>query len=79
MRKKNKENTTSNINKAFKLLKWLFIITAILSCVSIVFALMDQEVSVASYVMRCVDNIINSLMLAFIFGRTTVTGNKGRK
>ena len=59
-------------NKRFNFCKWAFIVVAILSLISIIYAIVTNDVSTISYVMKCVEVIIYSLFLAFITGCTTV-------
>lgn len=61
------------LNRVFKVLMWLFIVSAGLTVYSMVSALVTQEVTIFNYVMKCVNNILASLLLAFICSRTTVT------
>lgn len=56
----------------FNFCKWAFIVVAILSFMSIINALITNEVSVFSFVCKSVEVIIFSLVLAFISSRTTV-------
>ena len=60
-------------NMTFDFCKWAFIVVAILSFMSIINALIANEVSVFSFVCKSVEVIIFSLVLAFISSRTTVT------
>lgn len=68
---KNKE--VKKLNTAFKALKWLFILSAVLSTVSMIMALVTKDVTLFNYVMKCLDTIFSTLLLAFICGKTTVT------
>lgn len=75
---KRKENKMENkevkkLNRAFKVLKWLFIASAGLSVVSMVMALVTKDITLFNYVMKCIDNILGSLLIAFICSRTVVT------
>ena len=61
------------LNRAFKVLMWLFIASAVLTVISMISALVTQEVTIFNYVMKCIDNIFGSLLIAFICSRTSVT------
>ncbi len=61
------------ISKAFKVLMWLFIVSAGLATYSMISALVTQEVTIFNYVMKCIDNIFSALLIAFVCSRTTVT------
>ena len=52
--------------KSFNLSKWLFIMVAIMSFISIIFALKTRTVPVLSFVISNVEVIICSLFLAFV-------------
>ena len=59
-------------NKRFNLCKWLFIMVAILSLASMTYALSTGEVSVFSFVTKCLEVIIYSLVMAFLSSRVKV-------
>ena len=67
----NKE--VKKLNRAFKVLMWLFIVSAVLTVISMISALVTQEVTIFNYIMKCIDNIFGSLLIAFICNRTSVT------
>ena len=59
-------------NRRFNLCKWLFIAVSILSLMSIVYALATGEVSVFSFVIKNMEVITYSLVMAWMCGRITV-------
>lgn len=67
----NKE--VKKLNRVFKVLMWLFIVSAVLTVISMISALVTQEVTIFNYAMKCIDNIFGSLLIAFICSRTSVT------
>ena len=70
----NKE--VKRINMAIKILMYLFIANAISSTMSMTIALVLQEASVMSYVLKCLVSTIYALMLAFICSRTKIVVNE---
>jgi hypothetical protein len=62
----------NKLNKSFVICKWLFILVAILTLISITYCLVTGTVSMVGYVAKSIEVIIYSLVLALIFSRTTV-------
>lgn len=65
----NKE--VKKLNRIYKI-AWLELIVAILSIFSIINVLISKEVSVLGYILNDIIIIIDSLTLAFIYGKTTL-------
>ena len=59
-------------NKRFNLCKWLFIMVAILSFVSMTYAFVTGTVSLFSFVVKDIEIIIYSLVMAFLSSRVKV-------
>ena len=59
-------------NKRFNLCKWLFIMVAILSLVSMTYAFVTGTVSLFSFVIKDIEIIIYSLAMAFLSSRVKV-------
>lgn len=72
------DNETKAFYGVLKVLMWLFIIGAILTTISMIMALVTQEVTVLNYVVKCIDNIVSSLLWAFICTRITITKNEDK-
>ena len=67
------ENKVKKINRNFKVTMWLSLIVAILSIISIVIVLITKETTVITHVMKDLLIIMDSLVWAFIFSKTTIT------
>ena len=63
-------------NKRFNLCKWAFIMVAILSFVSMTYALVTGTSSVFSFAIKCLEVIIYSLTMAFLSSRAKVNIDK---
>ena len=63
-------------NKRFNLCKWLFVIVAILSLISMTYAFATGTVSVFSFAIKCLEVIIYSLVMAFLSSRVRVNSKK---
>ena len=59
-------------NKRFNLCKWLFIMVAILSLASMTYAFVTGTVSLFSFVVKDIEIIIYSLVMAFLSSRVKV-------
>lgn len=71
-RVKMRKEDINKLNKSFVICKWLFILVAILTLISITYCLVTGTVSMVGYVAKSIEVIIYSLVLALIFSRTTV-------
>ena len=60
-------------NKGIKLSMWLSLIVAIMSVGSIVIVLITKETTVATHIMKDLIILMDSLTLAFVCSKTTVT------
>ena len=61
------------IKTMFNVLEWLFVVSVGLTIGSIVTTLVTKDVSIFTYVLKCVEHILCALLLAFILSRTEVT------
>lgn len=60
-------------NRTFKVFMWLYIISAILACVAIVTTAIGRDIGAANVIWANITILIDSLLLAFICSKITVT------
>ena len=67
------DKNIEKLNRLFKISKWLFIISAICAGILSINTVITQEVTVFEHVLALIQSVACSLMLAFIFGRMSVS------
>jgi len=60
------------INTLIKVLKWLFVMSALLIITTMVRALVTNNVPIFNYVLMCVESICSLLVFAFICSKAEI-------
>ena len=66
----------NKLSKTFKFLKWIYILSAILAFMAIVITATGNGVTATNLIFANITIIVNSLLLAFVFGRTKIEDGK---